>query len=157
MPSGKKHEKINLIMVRWLMVFGFFSLLFLQYDSRIVSYVLVFLIGIWFGTYYLSPDLDIKSRPYYRFKWLRFIWKPYQHFFSHRSFWTHGLLIGDIIRMAYLGLFISLPFSLISFSLIEWMKPYTTHFVYGASGIALASTFHIIADTVHSARKKKKR
>jgi uncharacterized metal-binding protein len=37
------------------------------------------------GGYWLSPDLDIKSRPFRHWSVVRFIWIPYQPSIPHRS------------------------------------------------------------------------
>jgi uncharacterized metal-binding protein len=53
--------------------------------------------GLMFG-----PDLDIYSRQYQRWGWLRWIWLPYRKSMSHRSILSHGILIGTLLRVAYL-------------------------------------------------------
>jgi uncharacterized metal-binding protein len=35
---------------------------------------------------------------------LRWIWLPYQKSVRHRSFWSHGFLVGTTLRLLYLGL-----------------------------------------------------
>jgi uncharacterized metal-binding protein len=52
--------------------------------------------GLMFG-----PDLDLHSRPYKRWGPLRIIWKPYQAALSHRSAYSHGPLLGTLIRILY--------------------------------------------------------
>ena len=59
------------------------------------------------GGLYLSPDLDLVSRPYKRWGWLRWIWIPYQKFVPHRSPLSHAPVIGSLIRLAYLALWLS--------------------------------------------------
>ena len=55
------------------------------------------------GGYFLSPDLDTKnSIPYRRWRWMRFWWKPYQMLFNHRSFFSHGPVVGTLIRVVWL-------------------------------------------------------
>lgn len=44
------------------------------------------------------------SRIYNRWGVIKYIWWPYKKIFSHRSFFTHGLLIGETIRYLYLTL-----------------------------------------------------
>ncbi len=57
--------------------------------------------GLMFG-----PDLDLHSRPYQRWGPLRFMWKPYQAALQHRSKFSHGPILGTIIRIVYfLGVF----------------------------------------------------
>lgn len=53
--------------------------------------------GIW-----LSSDLDIHSSAYRRWGPLRVIWYPYQKFVPHRSWVSHGLGVGPLLRVVYL-------------------------------------------------------
>ena len=59
--------------------------------------------GLW-----LSNDLDIYSRIYRRWGPLRFLWYPYQQLVSHRSWLSHGLVVGPLLRMVYLYVMIEL-------------------------------------------------
>jgi uncharacterized metal-binding protein len=59
------------------------------------------------GGLYLSPDLDLKSLPWRRWGVLRFIWLPYQKAISHRHWLSHAPIIGSIVRLLYLGLWLS--------------------------------------------------
>jgi uncharacterized metal-binding protein len=54
-----------------------------------------------FGGLMFGPDLDIQSRQYTRWGPLRFIWWPYKVVFRHRSRWSHGIVFGTLIRVAY--------------------------------------------------------
>src|SRR5690348_15916096 len=63
--------------------------------------------GILVGSYLLSGilfscDLDLRSEPYLRWGRFRFIWWPYQKLLHHRAIWSHGLIIGPVLRIAYL-------------------------------------------------------
>ena len=112
MPAGKTHEKINFLSLYILIFTGLLIFSYVVYGLFGVCLALLFCFGFTFGTYYFGPDLDLPSRPYYRWKGLRFIWKPYQKFVAHRSVWSHGLVIGDIVRVVYLLLWL-LPFYLL--------------------------------------------
>lgn len=57
-----------------------------------------------FGGYMFSGDLDIKSREFRRWGYLKFIWIPYQKLFEHRSVFTHGFILGPIIRILYVSI-----------------------------------------------------
>lgn len=56
-----------------------------------------------FGGLMFGPDLDIYSRQYQRWGLLRWIWIPYQKSLRHRSFLSHGPIIGTTLRVLYLG------------------------------------------------------
>jgi uncharacterized metal-binding protein len=55
-----------------------------------------------FGGLMFGPDLDIYSRQFQRWGFLRWIWLPYQKSLRHRSFLSHGPIIGTILRVVYL-------------------------------------------------------
>jgi len=54
------------------------------------------------GTKWLSPDLDLVSQPYMAWGPLRIIWWPYMMLVPHRSWWSHGPVIGTLARIASL-------------------------------------------------------
>jgi len=53
-----------------------------------------------------SCDLDVDSREYRRWGPLRLIWWPYKEAIPHRSWLSHGLVIGPLLRLAYFGLIV---------------------------------------------------
>lgn len=164
MPSGKTHEKVNFLFLHILIFTTVLGITFYHYGVSGTTYPFVFILGYWFGTYYLSPDLDLKSSVYYRWKWTRIIWHPYQRKFAHRSFWTHGILIGDLIRVFYISLLLFIPifiFAVMNTGLIntiiyitDMLPLYGTYIAVGFCGICLASTIHIISDFFVSFTKK---
>src|SRR6478672_5011127 len=63
-------------------------------------------VGVLVGAYLLSgllfsPDLDLKSTPYRRWRMLRFVWIPYQRMVPHRSWISHSFLLGPLLRVLY--------------------------------------------------------
>jgi uncharacterized metal-binding protein len=95
MPSGRMHDRITL----WSLVpIGGLAYL-LTREGKLTSIVAgAFLFsGLMFG-----PDLDIYSVQYKRWGIFRWIWLPYQSLISHRSAFSHGLIIGTVLRIAYL-------------------------------------------------------
>lgn len=164
MASGKNHERINLLFLV-LLIFAAMSLgLFKFYGWFGMIYCGISVVGYWAGTFYLNPDLDIASRPYYRFGWLRFIWKPYQ-LLGHRSIWTHGILIGDGIRYLYLSFLITPLLILISlgagssafYVVSEAIHFISDHFIYVLFffvGNCLSSLAHIVADHLSTSLKR---
>jgi uncharacterized metal-binding protein len=55
-----------------------------------------------------GPDLDIYSRQFQRWGWLRWIWLPYRKTLHHRSLWSHGFIVGTTLRVVYLMLWIGI-------------------------------------------------
>jgi uncharacterized metal-binding protein len=64
--------------------------------------------GYLFSGLMFGPDLDIHSQQYKRWGLLRWIWLPYRRSLRHRSVFSHGLIIGTIIRLLYLGIWLVL-------------------------------------------------
>lgn len=114
MPSGKTHDTIN------LMSLPVFIILFtwMGYSSMVYSFIFAF--GYLFGTFLCGPDLDTVSNLYKRWGLFRFIWIPYRKVFPHRSLLTHGLIIGDVIRIFYLMGWTFLLFVVPSF-VMDWI------------------------------------
>ena len=95
MPSGKTHDRITLWLSPWITGIAF--LLTRDGDLTLIVGASFLFSGLMFG-----PDLDIYSVQFKRWGKLRWIWLPYQKSLSHRSYLSHGPLIGTIIRLLYL-------------------------------------------------------
>jgi uncharacterized metal-binding protein len=55
------------------------------------------------GGLYLSPDLDLVSKPFKRWGVLRVLWLPYQKLIPcHRHWLSHGVIVGSVVRLLYL-------------------------------------------------------
>lgn len=101
MPSGRTHDRVTL----WsLPVIA--GLTFNQ--TRSSNLTLLVAGGFLLGGLLFGPDLDIYSRQYQRWGILRWIWLPYQKSLRHRSFLSHGPLLGTTIRLAYLAIWVAL-------------------------------------------------
>ena len=96
MPSGGTHDRITL----WALPFIAGVTFFLTWSGNLTLLVAG---GFMFGGLMFGPDLDIYSRHYQRWGFLRFIWLPYQKSLRHRSFLSHGPIIGTMLRVLYLG------------------------------------------------------
>ncbi|MBD2429877.1 MULTISPECIES: metal-binding protein [Fischerella] len=96
MPSGQTHDRITL----WALPFVA-GATFVQTKSG--NLTLSVASGFMFGGLMFGPDLDIYSRQYQRWGLLRWIWIPYQKSLRHRSFLSHGPIIGTTLRVIYLS------------------------------------------------------
>jgi len=122
----------------------------------------------------LSPDLDLNSRPFQRWGWLRWIWIPYQKSMRHRSVFSHGPIIGTTLRILYLacwiawfGLLIVLGVQLVqelSFSwqgfataVVHWLSDYWTEAIALFVGLELGAMSHSLSDWTNSAYKRFKK
>jgi uncharacterized metal-binding protein len=55
-----------------------------------------------------SDDLDTHSIEHKRWGLLRFIWLPYQKLIPHRSWLSHGLIVGPLLRIVYFAVALTL-------------------------------------------------
>lgn len=94
MSSGATHDRTALILCGigvflWGTAFG-------------VKTAIVAVVAYLFGTFMLSPDLDLRnSQPSKRWGWFRFLWRPYSKTHAHRGI-SHNLLFGSAERVLYL-------------------------------------------------------
>lgn len=96
MAKTKTHDFISLILLPVIMIFTYQII-----NNYIITGIIV--ISYLFSSFMFNGDLDMHSKPYNRWYFLKMIWIPYQLIFKHRSIFTHGILIGTIIRLIYLG------------------------------------------------------
>jgi len=69
-----------------------------------LSLAVLFTATYLFAGYACAGDLDLDSTEYRRWGPLRFLWWPYKVIVPHRSWISHGLIMGGIIRVLYLAL-----------------------------------------------------
>jgi len=95
MPSGRTHDRITLwsLPIVTGLSFG------LVHSTHLTLFVSG---GFLFGGLMFGPDLDINSRQFQRWGWFRWLWRPYQTSLHHRSFLSHGPIIGTALRLLYL-------------------------------------------------------
>ncbi|MBE9039285.1 metal-binding protein [Oscillatoriales cyanobacterium LEGE 11467] len=96
MPSGRTHDRVTL----WSLPLVA-SLTFARTQSDRLTLLVAG--GFLFGGLMFGPDLDIRSRQYQRWGWLRWMWLPYQRSLRHRSILSHGPILGTVLRIAYLA------------------------------------------------------
>ena len=113
MPSGRTHDAITFLLAVPVAA-GAYAVSKNFAVSGVVAAAFVFG-GLMFG-----PDLDTLSRQYSRWSVFRFLWFPYRSFFRHRSRFSHGLILGALIRVVYfLGVI-----SLVAFAAIYFYAAY---------------------------------
>ena len=95
MPMGRTHDRITQRLISPVVISCFFI------TSNILISVLV---GVSFvvGGLMLGPDLDTRSVQYNRWGIFRWMWWPYKKMIPHRSFLSHGPIIGTLVRAIYL-------------------------------------------------------
>jgi uncharacterized metal-binding protein len=101
MSSGRTHDRITL----WTLPLVVLVAFRLTLDNWLtVTVCLGFLLGGWM----FGPDLDIHSVQYKRWGWLRWIWLPYRGSMRHRSRWSHGPILGTMVRVLYASVWLAL-------------------------------------------------
>ena len=166
MPSGRTHDRITL----WSLPFAAgltFGL------TRSGNLTLMVSGGYLFSGLMFGPDLDIHSRQFIRWGWLRCIWIPYQKTLRHRSIFSHGPVIGTVLRVLYLSSWLLLVGLLgLGVSTLFWGAPggrglfdaaWRALFQYRSESIALfvglelGAMSHSVSDWGGSAYKRFKR
>ncbi len=105
MPSGRTHDAITLLLAVPTAI-ACFALTHTVTSAIVIGST--FLIGgLMFG-----PDLDTVSRQYCRWLFFKWLWFPYRHFFKHRSRFSHGLILGALVRVIYfMGVLTAIAFA----------------------------------------------
>lgn len=167
MPSGRTHDRITLWCLPLVVVLAFRVTL----DGWLTTIVcLGFLLGGWM----FGPDLDIHSVQYKRWGWLRWIWLPYRGSMRHRSPYSHGPIVGTVLRVLYFFAWIAL-FGIILieilntfgsttltwnelFDSITWgLRQYWPQWTALLVGLELGALSHYTSDWLVSSIKAKKR
>ena len=164
MPSGRTHDRITLWALPFVVVVTF-------WQTHSGNLTLLVASGFMFGGLMFGPDLDIYSRQFQRWGWLRWIWLPYQKRLRHRSFFSHGPIIGTTLRVLYLttllailsilGLIIgaklgnvALNWQDISENIGRSLTRYSSEFLALFLGLELGAMSHSLSDWGGSAYKR---
>ena len=94
MAAGRDHDRATLL---WSAPLVLVVGLLLGPTTGLMAGAAFVVGGLW-----LSPDLDTRSNALRRWGPLAFLWWPYRRLIPHRSFWSHGPLIGTATRLAVL-------------------------------------------------------
>jgi uncharacterized metal-binding protein len=139
MASGKNHDRSILFATPIVLAVGAsqFGL-----EVGVIAAASHFL-----GGYWLSPDLDIKSRPFLRWGVLKIIWLPYQRFIPHRSPLSHAPVLGSALRLLYLAVGL-LPVWLTfpGLSQVQWSGVNWSNAIAFLVGVELSALNHLLLD-----------
>lgn len=140
MPNGRTHDIITFVAAP--VVVGISYLI--TKDVKTTGIILAFYL---FASLMFNGDLDTDSRPYNRWWLFKMIWIPYQLMFHHRSIFTHGLIIGTAIRIAYICLIPALIFYFKGdFAVIKTID--TNLLILGFIGLETGAAIHTISDNI---------
>jgi uncharacterized metal-binding protein len=166
MPSGSIHDRITLWSFPW--VAGVTLIATRSSEITLIASSAFLFSGLMFG-----PDLDIYSRQFQRWGKLRWIWLPYQKTLRHRSKFSHGILIGTIIRLFYLfSVAIVFATAIVAIAQSIWgfdwnwqhfirnsykfiVEDYPIQAIAFFLGLELGAFLHSLSDWIHSTSKKK--
>ncbi len=105
MPSGKTHTRIDLFLLVIILGFAWYfwsSLTEFFGRDEMAEYGIVFVVAYLFGTFLLSPDMDLNtSEPMKNWGVLRLLWDPYARVFKHRGL-SHMPIVGTLTRVVYI-------------------------------------------------------
>jgi uncharacterized metal-binding protein len=178
MPSGRTHDSITL----WCLP----PIAFVGWQLTRDGTLVLILCGCFlFSGLMFGPDLDIYSQQYKRWLWLRWVWLPYRRSMSHRSVLSHGMIIGTLLRVAYV---VTLVLFVIATAYFLWtvgqqfvgltpawyllfvpwldglllgiadsLRSYFDLWIAGFVGLELGSMSHSLSDHIGSSIKRYKR
>jgi uncharacterized metal-binding protein len=163
MPKGKTHDQIAYLSL----IPTFFAGYYIFKDAGPAA---ILTLATLIGALFLSPDLDTKSKSYYRWGILKFIWIPYRHLIKHRSRWSHSLLAGPVLKTIYISTLLFLSFFIVINIFVLGDLTLFIHNIHQATrnihtiplqyiasaiaGIIWANTQHVITDLSVSQYKK---
>jgi uncharacterized metal-binding protein len=124
-----------------------------------------------------SPDLDLPSRSRRRWGPAGFLWAPYERVVAHRSWISHSIVAGPVLRLAYFLAVVYLLLWAVLWVAKEYLVPLdrnalvrgwrqdTVAFARGHPdwlliallGFVFGGLVHTIADVVWSARPRRRR
>jgi uncharacterized metal-binding protein len=146
MPGYRTHDKVGIAAI--IPITGA-SL----YFGHTIQDTITLTIGIAVSTYFLSPDLDLHSRIYNRWGFLRWIWIPYQKVIPHRSWLSHSGPISATLRIAYLFLWLLPLFLYLHVRLPVYDLQFVQFCVILWIAIMIADSLHVLMDMVWKDRK----
>ncbi|HZU76819.1 MAG TPA: metal-binding protein [Dehalococcoidia bacterium] len=168
MPSGKVHDRITLVTAA--------AAVPLWWTLLSAKNPLAFLVGLaayLFSGFWLSDDLDTASLCYKRWGLLRCLWWPYRKIVPHRSWLSHGLGVGPLLRVGYFAVMVWAAARGILWLVNRYVMPVDRDTVlhhagadvawlllahpvwtwYALAGLILGGVAHTIADAVVSFAK----
>jgi len=171
-PNGKTHDRLTVVTAAaavpcwWLLVPA--------HDPQDAAALAAALGAYVFSGFWLSDDLDTNSVSYKRWGPLRGLWWPYQKLVPHRSWVSHGLGVGPLIRVAYFLLMLWLLVRSGAWLLIKagipidrqalllgawqhtwsWSAAHPSWALWAVVGLILGGVTHSVADTVVSGAKR---
>lgn len=139
MPSGRTHDIITAATTPIVGV--------VTWQIADLKTGLILMFAYLFASLMFNGDLDTESRPIKRWWIFKWIWYPYKEMIPHRSIWSHGVIVGTLVRILYLaplgvliwGFFGFQPFD------VNWYRVLLV-----LIGLELGNTVHTVSDKIGS-------
>lgn len=138
MCTGKKHDLITIVLLPIIMLMAYE----LTYNFNIV---IIFTVSYLFSSFMFNGDLDIISRPYQRWLFLKWIWYPYRKIIPHRSIWSHGIIIGTFIRLIYIMPILYIIFKVCNLQILNY-----NYVIIILLGLEMGNIIHTLSDRLSS-------
>lgn len=116
MPGDATHVK-----VAWA-VCALIALVMWHYDVAILTILSAICIFM-FGAMFVSPDLDINSKPYQRWSIIKFLWTPYTSWVPHRGVLSHHIIVGPIMLCLWLTLVVGVLALVLTVLWLPFIEP----------------------------------
>ncbi|NJK78393.1 MAG: DUF2227 family putative metal-binding protein [Chloroflexaceae bacterium] len=174
MPGHATHDKIANVAVLAIAPLSFATLRLLGDDPTAAYTGTLIMVGAHlFGSWLLSPDLDLDSAVDDRWGPLRFIWVPYMKLIPHRSFFSHSGF-SAVLRLLYLYAAImivllilgglpslfgiaTIPYHLLFF---DWLwgtvRDTTRPAILIVVGVVMSDLVHVLADQLIRSRRRRR-
>tara|TARA_Y100000310_G_C20538340_1_gene741996 strand:+ start:270 stop:698 length:429 start_codon:yes stop_codon:yes gene_type:complete len=127
-------------------------------DLIILQYV-VFGVGYWIGTFFITPDLDIyDSKVNKAWSSFRFIWYPYSQCFRHGRT-SHSPIVGTLSRIIYLLLLLGIILLITTYFGLEtsgYRQLFNENWQYIILllvGMIIANISHVFMDVITKQRR----
>ncbi len=170
MPGAHTHDIITVTAA-----IGLNGIYFTEAPHPSLELAAIFSGAFLFAGYACAGDLDLNSREYRRWGPFRILWWPYRVMVPHRSWVSHGLIMGGVIRALYLAA----VFTILTLA-VSWVagrlgthinpqqftsKSWQTAFAFAQThqeqclafftGFVLAGTTHSLADLISTGIKRR--
>ena len=116
MPGDATHVK-----VAWG-VCGLLALVMWHYEAAILTILSAVFIFM-FGAMFVSPDLDINSKPYQRWSIFKVLWAPYTLYVPHRGTLSHHIIAGPIMLCIWLTLVVATVAIILTVLWLPFIEP----------------------------------
>jgi uncharacterized metal-binding protein len=138
MASGKNHDRSILFTTPIIGIIGV---------SQFLELGIITAAAHLLGGLYLSPDLDLVSKPFKRWGLLRVLWLPYQKLIPcHRHWLSHGVIVGSVVRLLYLtALLLPLWFLFPGLQQMPWDISWQKAIAFFL-GVELSALNHLLLD-----------